>query len=52
MQTLFVVILAVVILLIAIIAMAFKVLFVKDGKFPEGHAHDIAELAAKQKTKN
>lgn len=43
----FVVILTVLILLIAIIAMSFKVLFVKGGKFPEGHAHDIANLTNK-----
>ena len=49
MQTLSVIVIAVLILLVAIIAMAFKVLFVKGGKFPEGHAHDIAKLAEKRK---
>lgn len=43
MQIMFVVILAIGILLVAVVGMAFKVLLFK-GKFPEGHAHDIAKL--------
>lgn len=50
MQTMLVLILTVIFLLAAIIAMAFKVLFVKGGKFPEGHAHDLARMSEKKRT--
>ncbi len=45
MKTLFItVILAVVLIGIAIVALGIKVLFVKGGRFPSGHAHDLPEL--------
>lgn len=50
MQTMLVLILTVIFLLAAIIAMAFKVLFVKGGKFPEGHAHDLSRMSEKHRT--
>ncbi|MDE5844581.1 MAG: hypothetical protein K2H44_04245 [Muribaculaceae bacterium] len=31
-------------LLLAVLLLGCRVLFVKDGKFPSGHAHDIPAL--------
>lgn len=41
------VILAVFLLLAAFILLGVKVLFVKGGKFPSGHVHDIPALRKK-----
>lgn len=38
------VLLAVVLVGFAIVALSVKVLFVKGGRFPSGHAHDLPEL--------
>lgn len=35
---------AAILLGVAVVIMGVKVLFVKGGKFPTGHAHDIPEL--------
>lgn len=39
-----IVLLAIVLLAIAVVLMGVKVLFVKGGKFPSGHVHDIPAL--------
>lgn len=45
MKTLLITVLSAVILVgIAIVALGVKVLFVKGGRFPSGHAHDLPEL--------
>lgn len=41
------VILSIILLAIALLLMGVKVLFVKGGKFPSGHVHDIAALRRK-----
>ncbi|MEE0979142.1 MAG: hypothetical protein UH625_07015 [Muribaculaceae bacterium] len=51
MKTLIVIIVTVLLLLAGIILMAFKVLLVKGGKFPEGHAHDVVNLTKKHADK-
>lgn len=37
-------VLAAVLIGIAVVAMGVKALFVKGGRFPSGHAHDLPEL--------
>ena len=45
MKTLLITVLSAVILVgIAIVALGVKGLFVKGGRFPSGHAHDLPEL--------
>ncbi len=44
MTTVLTVILAIVLIALAVLLLGVKVLFVKGGKFPSGHAHDIPEL--------
>ncbi|MCM1162747.1 MAG: hypothetical protein NC339_00600 [Muribaculaceae bacterium] len=41
------ILLSVVLLGIAVVLMGVKALFVKGGKFPSGHAHDIPALRRK-----
>lgn len=41
MKTLF---LAIILIAFAVVAMAVKVIFVKGGRFPSGHAHDLPAL--------
>lgn len=41
-------VLTVAILAISFVLLGVKVLFVKDGKFPSGHAHDIKALRPRQ----
>ncbi|MDE6371736.1 MAG: hypothetical protein K2K92_09650 [Duncaniella sp.] len=36
--------LSVLLLAVAVVLLGVKVLFVKGGRFPSGHAHDSAEL--------
>jgi len=36
-----------ILLFMAVVAMGVKALFVKGGKFPSGHAHDIPALRKK-----
>ncbi len=38
------VILAIILTALAVVLLGIKVLFVKGGRFPSGHAHDIPEL--------
>lgn len=35
------IVISIVLLALALVALGVKVLFVKNGKFPSGHAHDI-----------
>ncbi|MBQ9077030.1 MAG: hypothetical protein IJY31_04225 [Muribaculaceae bacterium] len=42
-----IVVLAVALLAIAVVLLGVKVLFVKGGKFPSGHVHDIPALRNK-----
>lgn len=44
-----IVILSIVLIAFAILLLGVKVFFVKNGKFPSGHAHDIAALRGKRK---
>lgn len=44
MQILIPVILSVLLIGIAVVLLGVKALFVKGGRFPSGHAHDIPEL--------
>ncbi|MDE6190899.1 MAG: hypothetical protein K2L31_07810 [Muribaculum sp.] len=44
-----IVILSIILVAFAIVLLGVKVLFVKGGKFPSGHAHDIAALRGKRK---
>lgn len=46
-MTLKVVILSISLIAVAIVLLGVKVLFVKGGKFPSGHAHDIPALKRK-----
>lgn len=41
------VILSIILIGIAVVLLGVKVLFVKNGKFPSGHAHDIPALRKK-----
>lgn len=41
------VILSIILIGIAVILLGVKVLFVKNGKFPSGHVHDIPSLRKK-----
>ena len=41
------VILTIVLVLISVLLLGVKVLFVKGGRFPSGHAHDIPALRGK-----
>ncbi|MBD5193145.1 MAG: hypothetical protein HDS08_03780 [Bacteroides sp.] len=41
------ILLTVLMVAIAVILLGIKVLFVKGGKFPSGHAHDIPQLRDK-----
>lgn len=40
-----------VLLLVAVLLMGVKVLFVKGGRFPSGHAHDLPALKKKKRKK-
>ena len=44
MKTALIVILSIAIMGIAVVLLGVKVLFVKGGRFPSGHAHDHPEL--------
>lgn len=44
-----IVILSIILVAFAIVLLGVKVLFVKGGKFPSGHAHDIAALRGNRK---
>lgn len=44
-----IVILSVILIAVAILLLGVKVFFVKGGKFPSGHAHDVAALRGKRK---
>ncbi len=44
-----IVILSIVLIAFAILLLGVKVFFVRNGKFPSGHAHDIAALRGKRK---
>lgn len=44
-----IVILSILLIALAFVLLGVKVLFVKNGKFPSGHAHDIAALNGKRK---
>lgn len=41
-------VLSIALLLVAIVLMGVKVLFVRGGRFPRGHAHDVYNRAKKQ----
>lgn len=41
------ILLTVLLVAVAVILLGIKVLFVKGGKFPSGHAHDIPQLRRK-----
>lgn len=43
---------AMVLLLMAIVLMGVKAFFVKGGKFPTGHVHDLPLLKSKKTQKN
>lgn len=43
-MTMKIVILTVILLAIAFVLLGVKVLFVKNGKFPSGHVHDVKPL--------
>lgn len=51
MQTMFVIVLTIILLLLGILAMTFRVLLIKGGKFPEGHAHDLEKLTKRNNSK-
>ncbi len=44
-----IVILSIILIAFAVLLLGVKVFFVKGGKFPSGHAHDIAALRGKRK---
>jgi hypothetical protein len=44
--------LAILLVLAAVVLLAVKVLFVKGGKFPSGHVHDLAALQKQQHNRN
>lgn len=40
-----------ILVLIAVVLLGIRVLFVKGGKFPDGHAHNLPALQKKRKKK-
>ena len=46
------ILLAIVLVALSVVLHGVKVLFVKGGKFPSGHVHDLPQLKKKRKKNN
>lgn len=46
------VLLAIALVALSVVLLGVKVLFVKGGRFPSGHAHDLPQLKRKNKKRN